>query len=67
MFGPDVLISPVLHEGERQRYLYLPAGVDWVDAWTGQRQPGGQWITAEAPLEKVPVYFRSGTQPFSIS
>ena len=67
MFGPNVLVAPVLHEGKRQRHLYLPAGEAWLDAWTGQRFAGGQWITAVAPLEKVPVYFREGSQPFLIN
>ncbi len=67
MFGPNVLVAPVLHEGKRQRHLYLPAGEAWLDAWTGQRFAGGQWITTVAPLEKVPVYFREGSQPFLIN
>jgi alpha-D-xyloside xylohydrolase len=32
MFGPDVMVAPVLLEGARQRGVYLPAGIDWVDA-----------------------------------
>ncbi len=65
MFGPDVMVAPVLLEGARQRRVYLPAGIDWVDAWSGGGVSGGQWIAAAAPLEKIPVYFRQGTHPFS--
>ena len=37
MFGPDLLVAPVL-ETERapRRELYLPAGTTWTDAWTGE-------------------------------
>jgi alpha-D-xyloside xylohydrolase len=60
MFGPDLLVAPVLHQGATKRRVYLPAGVSWTDAWTGKKLEGGQTITAAAPLEKVPLYLRAG-------
>ena len=64
MFGPDVLVAPVLEQGLTQRQVYLPSGTDWDDAWNGQKISGGRWITAEAPLDKIPLYFRHGVKPF---
>ena len=61
LFGPALLISPVTTEGATQRTLYLPAGTDWVDFWTGKRESGGQVITAEAPLDKLPIYAKAGS------
>ena len=61
MFGPDLLINPVTTEGATQRTLYLPAGSDWIDFWTGKRVKGGQFITAEAPLDKMPIYAKGGS------
>lgn len=61
LFGPSFLINPVTAEGATQRSLYLPAGFEWVDFWTGQRTSGGQTITAEAPLDRIPIYARSGS------
>jgi alpha-D-xyloside xylohydrolase len=58
MFGPDLLVAPVLEEGARRRSVYLPDGVTWRDAWTGESQPGGQWIEADAPLDRIPLYLR---------
>ena len=58
MFGPDLLVAPVLYEGARRREVYLPAGTTWTDAWTDETLEGGQWITAEAPLERIPLYLR---------
>lgn len=29
MFGPDILVAPVLYEGMRQREVYLPEGAEW--------------------------------------
>ena len=61
MFGPSLLISPVTTEGATQRTLYLPAGSHWVDFWTGKRAKGGQSIMAEAPLDRIPIYVKSGS------
>jgi alpha-D-xyloside xylohydrolase len=62
MFGPDLLMAPVLQAGARQRRVYLPAGTSWTDAWTDEALEGGQSITAEAPLERIPVYQRAGAR-----
>jgi alpha-D-xyloside xylohydrolase len=59
LFGPDLLVAPVLTEGARSREVYLPAGTSWRDAWSGQNFEGGQRIVAEAPLERIPLYLRA--------
>jgi Alpha-glucosidases, family 31 of glycosyl hydrolases len=51
----------VTTEGATQRTLYLPVGGRWVDFWTGKSLNGGQIITAEAPLNRIPVYVRAGS------
>jgi len=58
LFGPDLLVAPVLHEGVRQREVYLPAGERWRDAWTDERYEGGRSLTVEAPLARVPLFVR---------
>lgn len=66
LFGPDLLIAPVLLEGARSRKVYLPAGTTWTDAWNGQSIDGGQSIIAEAPLERIPCYIRANSpHPFA--
>jgi alpha-D-xyloside xylohydrolase len=60
MFGPDLLVAPVLHAGATKRKVYLPAAANWTDAWTGKKLKGGQTIHAAAPLEKIPLYLRAG-------
>jgi alpha-D-xyloside xylohydrolase len=61
MFGPALLIAPVTEQGVTTRSVYLPAGTDWYGFWTGERLHGGQWITAKAPIETIPVYVRAGS------
>jgi alpha-D-xyloside xylohydrolase len=58
LFGPDLLVAPVLHADARSRTVYLPAGTSWKDAWTDQTFPGGERIDADAPLERIPLYLR---------
>ncbi len=58
MFGPDLLVAPVLHPGVTGRKVYLPAGAKWADAWTGKVFKGGQTVKAAAPLDKIPLYLR---------
>jgi alpha-D-xyloside xylohydrolase len=60
MFGPDLLVAPVLSAQARSRKVYLPGDCSWVNAWTDQNLSGGQWIDAEAPLEQIPLFLRDG-------
>lgn len=58
LFGPDLLVAPVLAAGAREREVYLPAGTNWTDAWSGRTFDGGQRLVATAPLERIPLYVR---------
>jgi alpha-D-xyloside xylohydrolase len=58
LFGADLLIAPILMYQARSRSVYLPAGTEWTDAWTGRSIAGGQTISADAPIEHIPVYVR---------
>ena len=62
MFGPDYLAAPVFSEGEREREVYLPAGVNWTNAWTGEKFAGGRTVTVPAALDTIPVFCRSDTK-----
>ncbi len=62
MFGPDLLVAPILYEGARGRQVYLPPSTSWRDAWSEQVFEGGQIIEAEAPLERIPLYLRGEAQ-----
>jgi alpha-glucosidase (family GH31 glycosyl hydrolase) len=75
LFGPDLLVAPVIEPGARERTLYLPPG-RWVDLWRSvayrerrgsfrPRKPsllrGGRQVTLPAPLEEIPLLARAGT------
>ncbi len=56
MFGPDILVAPVLYEGMRERDVYLPAGRTWKEVQTGKVYEGGVTVRCEAPLAVIPVF-----------
>jgi alpha-D-xyloside xylohydrolase len=45
----------------RARKVYLPAGSSWIDFWTGKTMPGGATITADAPIDKIPLLVKAGS------
>jgi alpha-D-xyloside xylohydrolase len=61
LFGPSILVCPVTEETAFSRKVYLPKGADWYDFWTGSKIQGGQSITAEAPIQTLPLYVRAGS------
>ena len=44
----------------KSREVYLPANTKWTDFWTGKTYDGGQTIQAEAPIDIMPLYVKSG-------
>ncbi len=41
--------------------VYLPAGAEWFDFWTGNRFQGGQMTEVPAPIDEMPLFVKSGT------
>lgn len=61
MFGPDLLVAPVVHAGRRSREVYLPAGATWTNLADGTVHAGGQTVMVDAPLNVIPVFARDGS------
>lgn len=60
MFGPDILVAPVMHAGVRSRKVYLPAGSSWKNVWTDEVLTGGSEYEVDAPIEQIPLFIREG-------
>jgi alpha-glucosidase len=59
MFGSELLVAPVLNEGQSNRRVYFPPGT-WTDWDTGETYAGGrEWVVA-APQNRIPVAVREG-------
>lgn len=62
MFGPDLLVAPVVEPGARKRMVYLPEGCRWKDAGTGMVYDGGTRIEADAPLDTIPLFLKENAR-----
>jgi alpha-glucosidase (family GH31 glycosyl hydrolase) len=63
LYGPDILVSPIWKKGTEKHSLYLPASEEWVDAWdTSKLYIGGQKITVDTPLYKIPIFVRKDAE-----
>ena len=60
LWGPDLLVAPVLEPGATQRTTYLPRGV-WWDYWAGTQVDGGREATRAVDLGTLPLYVKAGT------
>ena len=61
MLGPSLLVASVVTPGAETRDVYLPAGADWADFWTGEVFAGGGRINRPAPLGRPPLLVRVGS------
>ena len=60
MYGPAFLVNPVTDPGAKHRQVYLPEA-KWYDFWSGAPIAGGREVTADAPLDRLPLYIRAGS------
>jgi alpha-D-xyloside xylohydrolase len=59
LFGSSILVAPLMHEGDRGRAVYLPAG-SWIDYQSGKAYAGG-WQEIQAGTIPAIVLVRDGT------
>lgn len=59
LVGPFILIAPVLNPNVDTRQVYLPEGA-WIDYWSHRVIQGASIVTIDAPLDKMPIFLRSG-------
>jgi alpha-D-xyloside xylohydrolase len=51
----------VVEPRQKTRTVYLPAGNQWIDFWTGETMAGGRNVVADAPIDKMPLTVRAGS------
>ena len=59
MFGPEILVAPVMEKGRKEKEVYLPAGASWKNVWTDQTYQGGQTVTVPVPMEQIPLFTKN--------
>ncbi len=58
MFGPDILVAPVIEAYAVSKEVYLPEGARWKDARTGKTYKGGQTVTLKVTLDDIPYFYK---------
>lgn len=72
MFGPSLLICPVTEpmyydvgnvilDRKKTWDCYLPEGCGWYDYWTESYYEGGQIVTVDAAIDKIPIFVKAGS------
>ena len=41
--------------------VYLPSGTKWFDFWTNKSYSGGQELTTQTSIDKIPLYIKAGS------
>lgn len=59
VFGPHLLVAPVLRKGAKFQRVYLPKG-QWLDYHSGAALDGGQFHRVALKPETFPLYARAG-------
>nr|WP_315248665.1 TIM-barrel domain-containing protein [uncultured Flavobacterium sp.] len=61
LFGRSILVAPVTQYKARKWPVYLPEGSNWYNFWTNEYLTGGQTVSTETEVDKIPLYIKSGT------
>jgi alpha-glucosidase (family GH31 glycosyl hydrolase) len=60
LWGPDILVSPVLEQGIRAKEVYFPKGSNWYNFYTNELIQGGQMLVQNLSENTIPTYIRGG-------
>ena len=64
LFGRELLVAPVTKPGNGNPVdtdVFLPAGDDWFDYFTGDIYQGACKIVHRCPLDRMPLFARAGS------
>ena len=76
LFGQQLLVAPVMKSmyvtktngtenidftQVKNREVYLPAGSDWFDFWTGEKIQGGTTVQKAAAIDIIPLFVKAGS------
>lgn len=59
LIGDNLMAAPVV-AGQNEIRIYFPKGA-WYDFFTGEKYEGGTHATIHVPIERIPLFVKSGT------
>ncbi len=60
MFGPEILVRPIIDQGAKETKVYLPQN-KWYNFWNDKPVKGGRWIKMKTELETIPIFVKDGS------
>ncbi|WP_297633295.1 glycoside hydrolase family 31 protein [uncultured Clostridium sp.] len=60
MVGDNLMIAPVMNEGEREKYVYLPKG-NWYNYFTEEMYEGNRGYMLKCPLNEILIFVKEGS------
>jgi oligosaccharide 4-alpha-D-glucosyltransferase len=65
MWGANILVAPILQEGETERKIYLPEGAWYPFNFSVKSNThditGQSWINVKTAMEEIPVFVKAGS------
>lgn len=61
LFGTSIMVCPITTSDKQSKTVYLPAGSDWFDFWTGEKLTGGKETTFGTNVESIPLFVKAGS------
>jgi len=60
MFGPNILVAPVIEQGQKTMAVYLPADI-WYSFWDDKLYIGNGYTNIDLQIETIPVFVKGGS------
>lgn len=61
LWGPNILVSPILEAGKKTQDIYFPKNNIWFDFYTNERFEGGQTKSISTRENSIPTFVKAGS------
>ena len=61
MFGNNILVAPVIKQGQKVKTVYLPRGTKWYNFHTNRKFPGGNEYDIDLKINDIPLFVKGGS------
>jgi alpha-D-xyloside xylohydrolase len=65
MYGEDILVAPIVGQGQVERMVYLPEG-NWINVFDRKTCQGAQFIKCHAELHEFIAFVKEGSEALAI-